>query len=184
MRRSLCVLVPVTLPWCSIHEHRVSSLFSALINTTNAPPVVVKELSRILVRLASSPSDADHGAAEAEMREKTIRAARSLLSLVHQRHPELLRGIADGVLPEAGEPNEDRTEPKKMENELLASFSLGPECFRGCSDIWDQASLGREVLEVDKDDSDGGSEKVCEANLRVADKIAGEWFSTQAMLGR
>lgn len=49
-------------------------------------------------------------------------------------------------------------------------------------DVWDQVSLlGREVLEADKDDSDGGSEKICEANLGVADKIAGEWFSAQAL---
>lgn len=53
---------------------------------------------------------------------------------------------------------------------------------RGCVDVWDQVSLlGREVLEADKDDSDGGSEKICEANLGVADKIAGEWFSAQAL---
>lgn len=46
---------------------------------------------------------------------------------------------------------------------------------RGCVDVWDQASLfGSEVLEVNKDESDDGSEKLCEANLGVADKIAGE----------
>lgn len=50
--------------------------------------------------------------------------------------------------------------------------------------VWDQASLlGKEVLNADKDDTDGGSEKVCEANLGVADKIAGEWLSPPTMLG-
>jgi hypothetical protein len=122
VRRSLCVLLCAS-PWCSIHEHRVSSLFSTLINTTNAPSVIVQELSRILVRLATSPPDADHGAAEAETREKSIRVARSLLSLVHQRHLELLRGVAGDVLSEAG-PNGDKKERKKMANELLTSFSL------------------------------------------------------------
>lgn len=52
-------------------------------------------------------------------------------------------------------------------------------------DIWDQASmLGKGVLDADKDDSDGGSDKAREVNLDVADKIAGEWFLAQAMLGR
>lgn len=46
---------------------------------------------------------------------------------------------------------------------------------RGCVDIWDQASLlGKEALEADKDEGDEGSEKLCEANLGVVDKIAGE----------
>jgi len=95
-----------------------------MINTTNAPSVIVKELSRILVRLATLPPVADHGAVEAEIREKNIRTARSLLALVHQRHLELLRGVADDVLSEAGDPNEDRKERKKMVNGLLSSFSL------------------------------------------------------------
>ncbi|KAG6369730.1 hypothetical protein JVT61DRAFT_13599 [Boletus reticuloceps] len=111
-----------------IHEHRVSSLYATLINTTNAPVAVIKELSRILIRLATLLPNADHGIVEAETREKTIRAARSLLSSVHQRHLELLRGVADDILSEAsakaGEQNEDRKERKKMANELLTSFSL------------------------------------------------------------
>lgn len=115
-------------PLYSIHEHRVSSLFSILINTTNAPSVVVKELARILVRLATLPPDADLGTVEAGTREETIRVARSLLSLVHQRHLELLRGVADDVLSEvrvkAGESNEDRKKRKKKASELLTSFSL------------------------------------------------------------
>lgn len=53
---------------------------------------------------------------------------------------------------------------------------------RGCVTVWGRASLlGKEVLEIDKDDSDEGSEKLCEVNLGVADKIAGEWFSAYAM---
>ncbi|KAF8125619.1 hypothetical protein EV363DRAFT_1225659 [Boletus edulis] len=111
-----------------IHEHRVSSLYATLINTTNAPVAVIKELSRILIRLATLLPNADHGIVEAETREKIIRAARSLLSSVHQRHLELLRGVADNILSEAsakaGEQNEDRKERKKMANELLTSFSL------------------------------------------------------------
>ena len=47
---------------------------------------------------------------------------------------------------------------------------------RGCVDIWDHASLlEKEVLDDDKDEGGAGSEKLCEANLSVADKIAGEW---------
>ncbi|KAI9571928.1 hypothetical protein HD554DRAFT_2300345 [Boletus coccyginus] len=328
-------ILPLLRPLAGrIHEHRVSSLFSTMINTTNAPSVLVKELSRILVRLATLPPVADHGAVETEIRENNIRVARSLLALVHQRHLELLRGVADDVLSEAGDPNEDRKERKKMVNGLLTSFSLShplaessnvnevvvasastsrdtrviavermysmleveqnnlsapdmasirsallgrvydthvgvlqvlyasPDSFlstigrttspqqlldiitsqlfptpparavlrvhaafltgpfikthpeitsavqqttlfpfllaskskfrtarsvweaikegggfqtgwlRGCVDIWDQASLGKEVLDVDKDDSDGGSDKAREVNLGVADKIA------------
>lgn len=121
----------MTSPLCSIHEHRVSSLFSTLINTPNAPSVVVKELSRILIRLATLPPDADPGAAKVDTREQTIRVARSLLSLLHQRHLELLREISDDVLSEtgvkAGESNENRKERRKMANELLTSFSLVSE---------------------------------------------------------
>lgn len=106
----------------------MSSLFSTLINTANAPSVVVKELARILVRLATLSPDTDPAVVEAEKREETIRVARSLLSLVHQRHLELLRSVADGVLSEAGvkagESSEDRKERRKMASELLTSFSL------------------------------------------------------------
>lgn len=53
---------------------------------------------------------------------------------------------------------------------------------RGCVAVWDRASLlSKEVSEAVKDDNDGDSEKVCEANLGVAEKIAGEWFSAQAV---
>ncbi|KAF8124438.1 hypothetical protein EV363DRAFT_1540606 [Boletus edulis] len=89
---------------------------------------VIKELSRILIRLATLLPNADHGIVEAETREKSIRAAWSLLSCLHQRHLELLRGIADDILSEASaiasEQNEDRKERKKITNELLMSFSL------------------------------------------------------------
>ena len=81
--------------------------------------MVVKEISRILVRIAASTPDADLGEAESETREETIRVARSLLSLVHQRHLELLRGVADDVLSEVGVNGR-----KKTASELLASFSL------------------------------------------------------------
>ena len=112
----------------SIHEHRVSSLFSTVINTTNVPPVVIKELSRILVRLATLPSDADHQVIEAETKDETIRVARSLLSLVHQRHIELLRDVTDDVLSKGGantgESSKDKKECSKAASELLTSFSL------------------------------------------------------------
>lgn len=120
MCKSLCLLLVYHVsPSSSIREQRVSSLFSTLINTPNAPSVVVKEISRILVRIAASTPDADLGEAESETREETIRVARSLLSLVHQRHLELLRGVADDVLSEVGVNGR-----KKTASELLASFSL------------------------------------------------------------
>ena len=120
MCKSLCLLLVYHVsPSSSIREQRVSSLFSTLINTPNAPSVVVKEISRILVRIAASTPDADLGEAESETREEAIRVARSLLSLVHQRHLELLRGVADDVLSEVGVNGR-----KKTASELLASFSL------------------------------------------------------------
>ncbi|KAG9310969.1 hypothetical protein JVU11DRAFT_8847 [Chiua virens] len=110
-----------------VHEHRVSSLFSTLINTTNAPLVVIKELCRILVHISTSTPDADLGELEPETGENNARVARSLLSLVHQRHPVLLKDIADEILSEvstkAGESNEDRKARRKLTNELLTSFS-------------------------------------------------------------
>ena len=129
MCKSLCLLLVYHVsPSSSIREQRVSSLFSTLINTPNAPSVVVKEISRILVRIAASTADADLGEAESETREETIRVARSLLFLVHQRHLELLRGVADDVLSEvgvnAGESNMGKNGRKKTASELLASFSL------------------------------------------------------------
>ena len=129
MCKPLCLLLVYHVsPSSSIREQRVSSLFSTLINTPNAPSVVVKEISRILVRIAASTPDADLGEAESETREETIRVARSLLSLVHQRHLELLRGVADDVLSEvgvnAGESNKGKNGRKKTASELLASFSL------------------------------------------------------------
>jgi hypothetical protein len=60
--------------------------------------------------------------------EKIAHAARSLLSLVYQRHLELLRGIAGDILAEVGgrsdESSDDRKERKKRANELFTSFSL------------------------------------------------------------
>lgn len=48
-------------------------------------------------------------------------------------------------------------------------------------ETWDQASLlDKDASEADMDDGDGGSEKICEANLGIADKIAGKWLSSHA----
>ena len=52
---------------------------------------------------------------------------------------------------------------------------------RGCVETWDQASLlDKDASEADMDDGNGGSEKICEANLGIADKIAGKWLSSHA----
>ena len=55
---------------------------------------------------------------------------------------------------------------------------------RGCVEVWDQASLlDQAVLEADKDDNDGSSERICDVNLGVADKIAGKWFLADIVPG-
>jgi len=78
----------------------------------------------MLVRLSTVTSSDDGSAAEA-----TALAARSLLSLVHQRHFELLRNIADDVLADTvgatdARGSDDKKGRKKRTNDLLASFSL------------------------------------------------------------
>ncbi|KAF9221723.1 hypothetical protein BS17DRAFT_710411 [Gyrodon lividus] len=111
-----------------IHEPRISSLFSTVINSTNAPLAVIQEVSSILIRLAMFATNVEFDEAAGETREKTTRAVRSLLSLVNQRHVELLRGVADNVLAETSGRDEEssdcRKEQKKRANELFASFSL------------------------------------------------------------
>ncbi|KIJ18295.1 hypothetical protein PAXINDRAFT_97715, partial [Paxillus involutus ATCC 200175] len=111
-----------------IQVPRISSLFSTVINSTDAPVAVIEEVSTILIRLAVSATNAESGEAAGKTNEKIAHAARSLLSLVYQRHLELLRGVADDVLAEVGgrseESSDDRKERKKRANELFASFSL------------------------------------------------------------
>ncbi|KAF9238673.1 hypothetical protein BU15DRAFT_88298 [Melanogaster broomeanus] len=111
-----------------IYEPRVSGLFSTVINSQNAPFGVIKEVSSILIRLAMTAINAESNGAAGETEDKTTRAARSLLSFVHQRHLGLLRGVADNILAEASKgddgSSDGRKERKKRANELFTSFSL------------------------------------------------------------
>lgn len=105
-----------------LHEPQVSSLFSAVINSTDVPVTVTKAIAALLVRLATS--DGNAGSTEA-----IASAARSLLALVHQRNFELLRGVAEDVIADCISPSDDsksdaQKERKKRTNNLLASFSL------------------------------------------------------------
>ncbi|KAI6037989.1 hypothetical protein EDC04DRAFT_2699173 [Pisolithus marmoratus] len=110
-----------------LHEPRVSSLFSVLLNSTDVPLTVIKTVTAMLVPLATSvdlTSDGNVGSTEA-----AASAARSLLALVHQRHFELLRDIAEDVVADGISPSDDgvrgdQKERKKRTNNLLASFSL------------------------------------------------------------
>ncbi|KAL4062956.1 hypothetical protein V8B97DRAFT_2026593 [Scleroderma yunnanense] len=101
-----------------IHEPSVSSLLSAVINSTGTPLTMMKRITSMLVRL-SCPDDCP--AADA-----TAPAARLLLGLVHQRHFELLRDIADDIASTGANVggSHDKMERKKRTDELLASFSL------------------------------------------------------------
>ncbi|KIO05768.1 hypothetical protein M404DRAFT_103232, partial [Pisolithus tinctorius Marx 270] len=105
-----------------LHEPQVSSLFSAVINSTDVPVTVTKAIAALLVRLATS--DGNAGSTEA-----IASAARSLLALVHQRNFELLRGVAEDVVADCISPSDDsksdaQKQRKKRTNNLLASFSL------------------------------------------------------------
>ncbi|KAI6147846.1 hypothetical protein BKA82DRAFT_4145263 [Pisolithus tinctorius] len=98
-----------------LHEPQVSSLFSAVINSTDVPVTVTKAIAALLVRLATS--DGNAGSTEA-----IASAARLLLALVHQRNFELLRGVAEDVVADLK--CDAQKEWKKRTNNLLASFSL------------------------------------------------------------
>ncbi|KAG6334786.1 hypothetical protein ID866_4304 [Astraeus odoratus] len=105
-------------------DSHVSSLFSSIINHTETPLTVTRCITSVLVRLATASAEDEN-----ELSESIGAAARSLLGLVHQRHFELLRDIADEavVSTDVGESNkekDDKKEHKKRTNELLASFSL------------------------------------------------------------
>ncbi|KAI6117492.1 hypothetical protein EV401DRAFT_2197674 [Pisolithus croceorrhizus] len=110
-----------------LHEPRVSSLFSAALNSTDVPLTMTKTITAMLVRVAmsvTSTSEENVGSTEA-----TAHAARSLLALVHQRHFELLRDVAgdvvvDGVSLSDEGINDHKKERMKRINSLLASFSL------------------------------------------------------------
>ncbi|KAI6126293.1 hypothetical protein EDD16DRAFT_1553513 [Pisolithus croceorrhizus] len=110
-----------------LHEPRVSSLFSAVLNSTDVPLTTTKTITALLVRLATSVTSASEE--NAASTEATARAARSLLALVHQRHFELLRNVAgdvvvDGVSLSDEGINDHKKERTKRINSLLASFSL------------------------------------------------------------
>lgn len=85
---------------------------------------MIKRIASILVKLATATNSDDNSTAEA-----TALTARSLLGLVHQRHFDLLRDIADHVLEDSADTSETggsdgKKRRKKRTNELLASFSL------------------------------------------------------------
>lgn len=50
---------------------------------------------------------------------------------------------------------------------------------RGCEDIWDRASL---LMENEEEDREKSPDKICEANLGIAGKIAGQFQSPRLLL--
>ncbi|KAI5990429.1 hypothetical protein EDD15DRAFT_2388798 [Pisolithus albus] len=110
-----------------LHEPQVSSLFSAVLNSTDVPLTMTKTITAMLVRLATSVTSASEE--NVGLTEANAHAASSLLALVHQRHFELLRDVAEDVaadsvsLSDEGV-NDHKKERMKRTNSLLASFSL------------------------------------------------------------
>ncbi|KAI6022898.1 hypothetical protein BKA83DRAFT_89928, partial [Pisolithus microcarpus] len=110
-----------------LHEPQVSSLFSAVLNSTDVPLTMTKTITAMLVRLATSVASASEE--NVSLTEATVHAARSLLALVHQRHFELLRDVAEDVVADSvslGDEgaNDHKKGRMKRTNSLLASFSL------------------------------------------------------------
>ncbi|KAG0706218.1 hypothetical protein DFH29DRAFT_902720 [Suillus ampliporus] len=107
-----------------LEEPVVSSLYAAVLNATGAPRRLLKHLVSSLIRLIFAGNDEESNATS------VTNAARALLSLVHQRHVEVLRdavGEIVGDMEGENEGEDQRTkkkERKKKADELMISFSV------------------------------------------------------------
>ncbi|EGO02920.1 hypothetical protein SERLA73DRAFT_102973 [Serpula lacrymans var. lacrymans S7.3] len=104
-----------------VDEPPVTNLFSTIINASAAPNVIVRRTSAMLVQLAIHTP------------EESMSAVRGLLSLVHQRHFDVLRTVAEEVVLD-----DDEQESKKRVEQLLISFSV--------SHPWAQSTDVNEVV--------------------------------------
>ncbi|KAG2757731.1 hypothetical protein P692DRAFT_20824545 [Suillus brevipes Sb2] len=107
-----------------LEEPAVSSLYTAVLSAKGAPLRLLERLVSSLIRLILAGDD------EESVAPSTINAARALLSLVHQRHVEILRDavgeiIGDGESEHEGDDQRTKNkERKKKADELMISFSV------------------------------------------------------------
>jgi U3 small nucleolar RNA-associated protein 10 len=102
----------------------VSSLYAAILSATGTPLRLLERLVSSLIRLILGGSD------EEPVATSTINAARALLSLVHQRHVDILRDAVGEIIDDGEsehEGDDQRTkkkERKKKADELMISLSM------------------------------------------------------------
>jgi hypothetical protein len=102
----------------------VSSLYAAILSATGTPLRLLERLVSSFIRLILGGSD------EEPVATSTINAARALLSLVHQRHVDILRGAVGETIDDGEgehEGDDQRTKKKgrkKKADELMISLSM------------------------------------------------------------
>ncbi|KAG2363636.1 hypothetical protein BDR07DRAFT_1471237 [Suillus spraguei] len=107
-----------------LEEPAVSSLYAAILNATGIPLRSLERLVTSLIRLILSGSD------EESVATSTTNAARPLLSLVHQRHADILRDAVGEIIDDGQSEHEcddkrmTKKERKKKADELMISFSV------------------------------------------------------------
>ncbi|KAG1775600.1 hypothetical protein EV702DRAFT_421745 [Suillus placidus] len=107
-----------------LEEPAVSSLYAAILSATGTPLRLLERLVSSLIRLILAGND------EESVATSTTNAARALLSLVHQRHVDILRDAVGEIIDDVDsehEGNDQRTkkkERKKKADELMISFSV------------------------------------------------------------
>ncbi|KAG1852147.1 hypothetical protein DFJ58DRAFT_791745 [Suillus subalutaceus] len=107
-----------------LEEPAVSSLYAAILSATGTPLRLLERLVSSLIRLILAGSD------EESVATSTANAARALLSLVHQRHVDILRDAVGEIIDEGEsehEGDDQRTkkkERKKKADDLMISFSV------------------------------------------------------------
>jgi U3 small nucleolar RNA-associated protein 10 len=102
----------------------VSSLYAAVLSAKGIPLRLLERLVSSLIRLILAGGD------EKSVATSTINATRALLSLVHQRHVDILRDAVGEIIDDGEsehEGDDQRTkkrERKKKADELMISFSV------------------------------------------------------------
>ncbi|KAG1807089.1 uncharacterized protein BJ212DRAFT_1387903 [Suillus subaureus] len=121
-----------------LEEPAVSSLYAAILSATGTPLRLLERLVSSLIRLILAGSN------EESVATSTTNAARALLSLVHQRHVDILRDAVGEIIDEGESEykgDDQRTkkkERKKKADELMISFSV--------SHPWAQSTNVNEIV--------------------------------------
>ncbi|KAG1896221.1 uncharacterized protein F5891DRAFT_1054817 [Suillus fuscotomentosus] len=107
-----------------LEEPVVSSLYAAILSATGTPLRLLERLVSSLIRLILTSSD------EESVATSTTNAARALLSLVHQRHVDILRDAVGKIIEvkesehEGDDQRLKKKERKTKADELMISFSV------------------------------------------------------------